>query len=363
MSQPSTCSIILAGGKGLRMRSPDRNKVCFEVQGMPAILRAVHTYNACGISHHIVVVGHLANQVIELVGRHYPNVTFAYQPEPLGTGNAAKCGVRILRDLGFDGRVLVVAGDKVLHPAAVTRLAAEYERSAADVAFLTASKEGRPSAGRILPDETGHPCAIVEASEIRLGSLVADITQRCQGAPRVPAAELKEIIRTHYPDEQKARKYCPDLCELSEVNGPVDCARLLAVLAPHGAKTKLTIWPNGRPQEISTADVEPRAREVNLSAYLFRGPALYEGLERVTRDNARGEEYLTDVVQILASVREPQGQPRYRIRSVMVPRAYAPGFNTPEDLRALHDMLDELDETDPAFPTPRLVPYASRRPE
>lgn len=360
MSDPKTCSIILAGGEGLRMRSPHRHKVCFEVQGMPAILRAVHTYDACGVSHHVVVVGHLATQVIELVGRHHPNVTFAYQPEPVGTGNATKCGARVLEDLGFDGRVLVVAGDKVLHPSAVKRLMSEYDQSEADVTFLTASKEGRPSAGRILPDEAGNPCAIVEASEIKLGQLVEDVTDRLSANCELPAGELAAIIGAHYPDEEKARKYCPDLYDLAQADGPIAAERLRPIIKPQQAMTRLTIWPNGRPREISTAEVEGRSTEVNLSAYLFHGPALFEGLQQITRNNARGEEYLTDVIHILANMRTEDGAARYHMRSVDVPRVYAPGFNTPEDLSAVHRMLEELDQTDPAFPQPQLVPFPPR---
>ena len=44
-------SIILAGGKGTRMRSADRHKVCFLIDGQPAINRALDAYKACGINN------------------------------------------------------------------------------------------------------------------------------------------------------------------------------------------------------------------------------------------------------------------------------------------------------------------------
>ena len=62
-------SIILAGGKGTRMRSADRHKVCFLIDGRPAINRALDVYKACGIPQHIIVVGAMAGQVIETVGQ------------------------------------------------------------------------------------------------------------------------------------------------------------------------------------------------------------------------------------------------------------------------------------------------------
>ena len=71
-------TIILAGGKGSRMRSRDRHKVCFEVAGVPAIVRAIDVYNLLGVVQNVVVVGEMAGQVVETVGRRFGNVIFAY---------------------------------------------------------------------------------------------------------------------------------------------------------------------------------------------------------------------------------------------------------------------------------------------
>ena len=44
----SFVTVVLAGGKGTRMGSSDKHKVCFEVLGVPVIIRALETYNLCG---------------------------------------------------------------------------------------------------------------------------------------------------------------------------------------------------------------------------------------------------------------------------------------------------------------------------
>ena len=88
-------SIILAGGRGTRMKCDSTHKVCFEVGGVPVILRAISTYDQCGIDHHVIVIGALGEQVLHTVGARVPNASFAYQPEPLGTGNATKCGAKL----------------------------------------------------------------------------------------------------------------------------------------------------------------------------------------------------------------------------------------------------------------------------
>ncbi|MFO7696546.1 MAG: NTP transferase domain-containing protein, partial [Anaerolineae bacterium] len=148
-------SIILAGGKGMRMHSADRHKVCFEVDGKPAINRAIEIYGACGVRQHIVVVGVLAGQVIETVGRIHEGVIFAYQAEQRGTGHAARQGARILADMRYEGAVLVVAGDRLLDPQVVEQLLAEFRDSASDLVFLVAPR-GRSELGSVLRTPEGE---------------------------------------------------------------------------------------------------------------------------------------------------------------------------------------------------------------
>src|SRR5262249_60318614 len=87
-------AITPAGGKGRRMRSRDKHKGCFEIAGVPAIVRAIDTYNRLGVVQNVIVVGDLAGQVVETVGRRFANGVFAYQPEGGGTGHAARCGLQ-----------------------------------------------------------------------------------------------------------------------------------------------------------------------------------------------------------------------------------------------------------------------------
>src|SRR5258708_39578637 len=107
-------SMIVAGGKGRRMRPRDKHKVCFEIADIPAIVRAIDAYNRLGVTQNVVVVGDLAGQVIETVGSRFSNVVFAYQREALGTGDAARCGLQALATADDQARLLVVAGDKLI---------------------------------------------------------------------------------------------------------------------------------------------------------------------------------------------------------------------------------------------------------
>ena len=107
-------SIILAAGKGTRMGSATIPKVCFPVNGVPAVCRALETYRACGIAQHILIVGSLAGKVVETVGDAFDNVAFVYQKEQLGTANALKCALQALTTIPDKADLLVAAGDRII---------------------------------------------------------------------------------------------------------------------------------------------------------------------------------------------------------------------------------------------------------
>ena len=108
-------SIILAAGKGTRMKSPSLHKVCFPIQGKTVIARALATYTSCNIDTHIIVVGYRSEQVMQTARAANPNVFFTLQHEQKGTGHAARVGAELLRKFEYDGDVFIVAGDKVYH--------------------------------------------------------------------------------------------------------------------------------------------------------------------------------------------------------------------------------------------------------
>lgn len=163
---PSVAAIVLCGGKGTRMRAPQRNKVIFPVGGRPAICRALDVYRQCGVTLPIVVVGSLAGQVVDAVGPEHPNAVFVYQDRPGGTGHATRCGATVLRRLGFAGQVLVVAGDKVVRPRIVRRLLDAAVQQDADLALVTGPASRWPTSGRIVPGPGGSALGIVEVKDL-----------------------------------------------------------------------------------------------------------------------------------------------------------------------------------------------------
>src|SRR5512135_836864 len=140
MSRPFV-TVILAGGKGTRMGSSDKHKVCFEVLGVPVIIRALETYNLCGAMLNVIVVGSMAESVMLTVSRRFPGTPYAFQDQARGTGDAARKGAELLERMRFDGDVLVVAGDKVIDPKVIRQLLTAHEQNRADVTLATAKRQ------------------------------------------------------------------------------------------------------------------------------------------------------------------------------------------------------------------------------
>src|SRR5689334_12735992 len=99
--------IILAGGKGKRMKMESANKVTVALADKPMIRHIVDFMNSLSIDTVVVVVGFAKESVFEVLRGH--NVIFAEQKEQLGTGHAVAVA---LDELPEDvTEVLVVYGD------------------------------------------------------------------------------------------------------------------------------------------------------------------------------------------------------------------------------------------------------------
>jgi len=73
--------------------------------------------------------------------------------------------------------------------------------------------------------------------------------------------------------------------------------------------------------------------EVNTSVYAFRASALAANLAKLTTDNAQGEQYLTDVVGMLATAGEP-------VVALIIDAEEAMGVNTIEQLEDAAALLE-----------------------
>ena len=154
-------TVIMAAGKGTRMKNSEKAKVMFEVAGKPMIQHVVDLAVALHSTRIIAVVGFYRESVTTYVHSNSPSVEFAVQEPQLGTGNAVMQAKNLLRD--FRGDVLVLSGDvPLLREQTIRELMSVHRKKNAVATILTTDLEDPSGYGRVLRGEEDNVVGIVE---------------------------------------------------------------------------------------------------------------------------------------------------------------------------------------------------------
>ncbi|MBN1393578.1 MAG: NTP transferase domain-containing protein [Pirellulales bacterium] len=327
--------VLLAAGKGTRMGS-DTVKVCFEIDGVPAINRQIAVLKRRKFGRFLIVVGAKPDQVIETVGKEHPEALFVHQEPQLGTGHAAKIAADALQAIGYEGYVLATMGDKHIEEEAVAALIDGYVKQRADVALLTIPKTRATaaSAGRVFVDAEGQALDIVEKADIARQTIVDDLLALTSKGEPITGRDVAAVVARHIPRPEKREKSVGELVALARAAGKIDPRRLQAVLEME----KYNLHIGGR--RYSGRQIEKLAAGVNPSLYLMRADVFYRGVGMIRNDNAQGEYYITDMVRLLSGVCDGGGVPAYRVRAVSVEHPeWVQSFNSPDELLVIQDYV------------------------
>ncbi len=313
--------IVLAAGKGSRMGSNSTHKVCFEIDGVPAVVRALEVYRQCGVAQNLVVVGQLAGQVVETVGKAFPNTVFAYQKEANGTADAVRSAVEAMPSMPDGADVLVVAGDRLIDQAAVERLFDLYYREKCDLAMLALPTRPGSGAGRIVTDASGNAAAILEMADVRKKRTLARLrTETPKSAEAARAVMLEEFSAS----EPKCAKAFGERWENFAGGPPIsETECVFQVAMPDGSQLMLT------PDEVENLPCS------NTSVYITGRRTLAGVLAKLSRDNAQREEYLSDVAAVL---RRNKPDAAIRVLTIADP-ARVLGFNNPQELLEVSEIV------------------------
>ncbi|UCF97866.1 MAG: NTP transferase domain-containing protein [Spirochaetaceae bacterium] len=321
-------SIILAAGKGTRMQSANLHKVCFPIDGTAAINRSLEIYNRCGIAFHIIVVGAMAEQVMDTVEAE--NVIYAYQAEQLGTAHAARMGARVLAALSDKAEVLIVAGDRLIEPQVLERFFDLFYSQSCDLAFLALPRRRPSSLGRILLNPDGSVLADVEAADIRQRQIYGEFRAQVERGKKLSRERMIQRILQSFSDEKAAKAFA-DLWEVLVTQKRTPQREEVLALIPEGMTRFDFVDREGRPFSLSPEEVE-NTPLYNSSVYLVKTGALAFVLERLERNNAQGEEYLPDMITILSQSRNADGG-AFVVRALTIEDENAVmAFNDPAEL-------------------------------
>jgi bifunctional UDP-N-acetylglucosamine pyrophosphorylase/glucosamine-1-phosphate N-acetyltransferase len=200
LSEMSKVALILAAGKGKRMKS-ERPKVLHKLNGRYIVEYVVDAARQAGLERQILVIGHQAEKVEKALSGL--GVEFAVQAEQLGTGHAVMMAEPLLE--GFRGDLVVLCGDMPLvKPRTIKRLVEEKHRLGAAAVVLTAILEDPAKYGRIIRDKKGLLKAIVEYRDA--DNEVREIKEVNTGTYCFDWEKLQPILG-HLRDDNDQREY------------------------------------------------------------------------------------------------------------------------------------------------------------
>lgn len=211
----SVLAIVLAAGKGTRMRS-ESPKVLTSVCGRPMIEYPLEALRFAGVEHVFAVVGYRADDVKQALSTTHPEVEFVLQTEQRGTGDAVRTVVPRLREIlaenpGKSIPVVVAAGDTPMMKGETIRDLLDFWNAQTPhpaCVLGTIEVENPHGLGRILRDEKGGFLGIVEEKDATPAQrLIREVNQSYYV---FDAAELTEVLDALTSNNAQKEYYITD---------------------------------------------------------------------------------------------------------------------------------------------------------
>ena len=150
-------AVILAAGESKRMKSAI-SKLLHSIHTKPTVIYPVTACKGCGIKDIIVVVGYQAEKIISTLG---DGVSYAFQPEPRGTGDALKKAIPFLE--GYQGHLLILPGDApLINTFTLIQFINFHIEKRPALSILTAIFSNPSHYGRVIRDARNQVMKIVE---------------------------------------------------------------------------------------------------------------------------------------------------------------------------------------------------------
>jgi bifunctional UDP-N-acetylglucosamine pyrophosphorylase/glucosamine-1-phosphate N-acetyltransferase len=156
----NTFAIIMAAGKGTRMKSLDstKSKVAFDLLGVPLVGHVIHALKPLKLDRTITIVGHGGETTSKVVEGQSEIV---WQREQKGTGHAVLQVAPLLE--GKQGTTLIVSGDTpLITTKSLDQLVQTHIQGKFDLTILTSVVNQPFGYGRMIRNSKGQVIAIVE---------------------------------------------------------------------------------------------------------------------------------------------------------------------------------------------------------
>ncbi len=246
MSNRQTKAIVLAAGKGTRMKS-DRAKVMHEVFSIPMLQHVLDAIGPLDIQETVVVTGHQAD-VVEAAFAD-SGLVFARQEEQLGTAHAVLAAEPCCGD--FDGTILILCGDTPLVRTETLRdMLRIHASSGVKMTVMTTRMPEPANYGRIVTDSEGNILRIVEEKDAT--AVEKEINEINAGIYCVDSRFLFGGLREVDTDNRQGEFYLTDLVGIARNKG-FGVGRFLC-------DDPMEVFGVNSKEELARADAEFRAR-------------------------------------------------------------------------------------------------------
>ena len=219
MSATEIAAIILAAGKGTRMKSAT-HKVLHPIGGRSMIGHLLASLEEVETAQNVVVVGALKEQVEAEV----PDAAIAVQEPQLGTGHAVLAAREAMGD--FDGDVLILYGDVPFVAPETLRAMIDARREGADLVVLGFRPADPAAYGRLVQNADGSLARIVEFKDANEAERAIGLCN--SGVMAADCGHLFALLDRVTNDNAKGEYYLTDIVELAVGDG----GRVAVVEAP-----------------------------------------------------------------------------------------------------------------------------------
>ena len=204
MSIKPVAAIILAAGKGTRMKS-DLHKVLHPIAGLPMLMHLLDSFASLAPAATIVVAGDRHEQLeAALIGTP---TQIVLQAEQLGTAHAALQAKAALA--GHDGLVLVCFGDGPFLAASTVKQLCGVVEQGAMVSVLGFRPDDPAAYGRIIADRDGRIHKMVEFKDADTGERAVNL---CNSGVIVAASQdMWRLLEAVDNDNAAGEYYLPDV--------------------------------------------------------------------------------------------------------------------------------------------------------
>ena len=214
MNSTNLKAVILAAGKGTRLQTEGNTlpKVMRIAAGKPLLPHVLEALNFIPSKDCVIVVGYQKESVMDA----FPEYIFAEQKEQLGTGHAVMAAYSQLED--YSGQLLICCGDMPLIKRDTYRALIDAHNASDNVCtILTGTSELNLPYGRILRDDNGEFCGMVEDKDATLEQKT--INELNSGVYVFDAVALRDVLSDLRSDNSQGEYYLTDAPLLLQKKG------------------------------------------------------------------------------------------------------------------------------------------------